>query len=404
MISSYLPYPLTNGGHIRLFNLLKKLASKHEVTLICEKRPHQTQNDIDAINKICKKVITVPRKKQWSMSTVLKAGFSFNSFLVAGHTNNKLKESIAQSLINEQFDLIHVETFYVTQNIPDTNVPIVITEHNIEYLVYARYSQKAPFLIRPLLYLDVYKLKLNEEKAWDRAQSLIAVSIEEKQLMKKSNVNVVPNGVDLDSFNFKNPVQKQYHSVARHLSLPQKEILFIGDFKWIQNRDTIAWILKDIWPYLLRAVESEVKIYLRIVGKNIPGNLKKLNTFDSVIFDENAPNETAEIFKKSDILLAPIRVGGGTSYKILEAMASGIPVVTTFRGMRGLEVQQNKHLYVSDDVQGIVDKTARLLRDTEEYEKIAHNARKLIEEKYDWNVIVHKLNEVYESVRNNSKQ
>lgn len=403
MVSSYLPHPLTSGGHIRLFNLIKKLAGKHEITLICEIRSNQFQEDIDAVKKYCKEVITVPRKKQWSMGNILRAGFSLNSFLVSGHTNKQLKKSIFQALTNESYDLIHVETFYVSNNIPDTSVPIVLVEHNIEYLVYKRFADLAPFFIRPLLYIDVHKLKINEEKAWSRAQKLIAVSEEEKQIMRKPDVVVIPNGVDLEAFNFKKSLDKKYHSAARHLNLPQKEILFIGDFKWIQNRDSVSWILKDIWPFLLRALEEEVKINLTIVGKNIPVGIKKLNIFDSVRFDENASQKTYEIFKSADILLAPIRVGGGTSYKILEAMASGVPVVTTSRGVTGLDVVSDKHICVADDVQGIVDKAARLLRDSEEHKKIALNARKLIEEKYSWDVIIKKLDEVYTYLVN-SKQ
>lgn len=400
MVSSYLPYPLTNGGHIRLFNLIKKLAVKYDITLICEMRSNQSKENIEVIEKYCKKVIAIPRKKQWSIGNVLRTGFSGNSFLVSGHTNDIFKERIIKLLEKERFDLLHIETFYVSQNVPDTSVPIVMVEHNIEYLVYKRYADRAPVFIRPLLYIDIYKMKLNEEKAWKRAQKLIAVTEEEKEIMKRPDTVVVPNGVDLESFKFQIPMEKKYHSVARRINLPEKEILFIGDFKWIQNRDSVCWILKDIWPYLLRSVENDARIKLRVVGRKIPKSIKELNIYDSVIFDEDASKDTYEIFRKADILLAPIRVGGGSSYKILEAMASGVPVVTTSGGMKGLDAISGKHLLVSDDVQGIVSKVAGLLRDTEQYEKIAVNARKLIEERYSWDVIVNRLDEVYTNLVN----
>ena len=72
MVSSFLPYPLTSGGHIRLYNLIKNLSNRHNITLICEKRDYQTEEDVDEIKKICTKVITVRRKKQWSVSNILK--------------------------------------------------------------------------------------------------------------------------------------------------------------------------------------------------------------------------------------------------------------------------------------------------------------------------------------------
>ncbi len=87
MISSYLPYPLHSGGQVRLYNLIKELSGKHEITLVCERRPHQTSEDIKEVEKICKKVVTVPRRKQWSLENVLKSVFSSHSFLVTGHTH-----------------------------------------------------------------------------------------------------------------------------------------------------------------------------------------------------------------------------------------------------------------------------------------------------------------------------
>ena len=399
IVSSYLPFPLTNGGHIRLFNLIKQLSMMHEITLVCEMRQSQTKEDISEIKKYCKQVITAPRKKQWSIRNIIKSGLSNKSFLVTGHTNDILRNQIKELLVRNTFDVIHVETFYVMHNILKTRIPLLLVEHNIEYLVYKRFADQSSLLIRPLLNIDVYKLRKNELDAWKRSSKLITVSQEEKDEMKKAGVVVVPNGVDLLSFPFNKPSTKNYHSMARHLSLPEKELLFIGDFKWIQNRDSVQWIIRDIWPYLLRAVGDEIKIKLRIVGKNIPDNIKKLNTYDSISFDENAPKETHKIFKKSDHLLAPIRIGGGTSFKILEAMASGVPVVTTKRGIKGFEDVNDNHILVAENTQDIVDKTARLLRDEQLYAHISANARKLIEDKYNWEAIARRLDAVYHTLK-----
>jgi glycosyltransferase involved in cell wall biosynthesis len=400
LVSSYLPYPLFSGGHIRLYNLVKELGKKHEITLVCEKRSYQTEKDIREVENICKRVITVPRKNQWSLKNIVGSGFSRDPFLVTGHTNTQLREEIEKVLTEEIFDLIHVETFYVIQNIPlESTLPIVLVEHNIEYLVYQRYANTAPFFLRPLLGVDIFKLKKTEEKAWERATRIVAVSEEEKEIMRKDGISVVPNGVDVERFSFKTMHKKEYHSVAKKLTLPEKELLFIGDFKWIQNRDTVKWIIQDIWPFLLRAIDGDIKIKLWIVGKNIPPSLKALNKYDGIIFDENAPDDTTDIFKRADILLSPIRVGGGTSYKILEAMASGVPVVTTGLGFEGLHAKKDEAIMVGDDVQTIVEKTARLLRDDELFFSVAKNARKAIEDYYDWKRIAKTLDDVYMSVK-----
>src|ERR1700691_1264241 len=108
MISSYLPYPLFSGGQVRLYNLIRELSGKHEITLICEKRPYQTRQDIAAVEKICKEVITVDRRKQWSFQNIIKAGTSSHSFLVTGHTNVDFQKKIHEVLQQNTFDLIHV--------------------------------------------------------------------------------------------------------------------------------------------------------------------------------------------------------------------------------------------------------------------------------------------------------
>lgn len=402
VISSYLPYPLFSGGQVRLYNILLQLSKQHEITLVCEKRNHQTDEDIQALKKICKHVYVADRKKQWTPQNIFQTGFSKYPFLLVGHTNRELRKLIARALAEDTFDVIHVETFYVMQNIPETNIPIVLVEHNVEYFVYQRFAAVAPFFMRPMLAFDIWKLKHWEKKFWDRATKLVAVSEIEKKEMGRSDVVVVPNGVDVDNFSIKNqPARNATQSVAggessiRH---NEQRILFIGDFKWIQNRDTARFILQEVWPTLqARITNQEVrnKIKLWVVGRNIPAAIKKLGG-ENVIFDEHAP-DTKEIFAKASLLLAPIRVGGGTSFKILEAMASGVPVVTTPLGIEGLQAEAGKDVLVGDTADTLADAVVTILENEQQTKQMVTHARQLIEKHYDWKVIVKTLEQVYKS-------
>ncbi len=388
LVSSYLPYPLYSGGHIRLYNLLQELSKNNEITLVCEARKDQTASDIEVVKKLVKELHVFPRKKQWSLETITKTGISENAFLITGHNLPEMKALVTRLLIKEAFDVIHVETSYVLQNVPKTNIPIILTEHNLEYKVYEKYVNAAPFIIRPILRIDVKKLKKQEEIYWKQVSFVVAVSEHEKNSIAQftNKVGVVPNGVDIHAFKL-----KKYKDTGNH-----KQVLFIGDFRWIQNRDTAVYILEHIWPKIIQKIPSAT---LRIVGKNIPDALIRLHNKSSVIFSKNTNENTQDIFSGANMLLSPIRVGGGTQYKILEAMAVGTPVVTNTLGSVGLLVSHNKNILIGNTTEELANLTAEVLESNALAMKIGVNSRKLIEKEYSWKTIAKSLEQIYKNVR-----
>lgn len=393
MVSSFLPFPLFSGGHVRLYNLIKELSGKHEITLVCEKRDNQTQKEIEEIEKICEKVITVNRKKQWTVKNIAKSVGSPNSFLVTGHTHQEMQGRISKELENNKFDIIHIETFYVYQNLPSVSIPVVLVEHNIEYLVYQKFADSVSPFLRPFLKQDVAKIRKEEEASWRRATKLVAVSSDDKKVMENADIvpEIVANGVDVDKFRVK----------LKTKNVKYKKVLFIGDFKWIQNRDAAKYILEEIWPEIKLKIKTEnTQVKLWIVGRKIPAAIKALTSESDVLLDEESSvRPTEELFQEADVLLAPIRVGGGTSYKILESMSCGTPVVTTPLSADAIEATDNENILVGRTPAELAEKTVKILVDEKLYETIVVNGRKLIEEKYKWKKIASDLENIYNDLK-----
>ena len=372
---------------MRLYNLIKQIGQNHTVTLICEKRPNQTRDDQEEVEKVCNRVITVARQKQWSLKNIIKTGLSLHPFLITGHTSQDMKVAIERELSSKKYDLIHVETFYVMQNLPKTALPVVLVEHNIEYFIYERYAKKAAFIMRPLLLLDVYKLRRAEQQAWRKATVVAAVSRQDKEVIGAKNTYIVANGVDTTLFKPK--------MISSEFKTKKKKILYIGDFSYVQNRDAVSYIITSIWPLLKKNLPLDTTLW--IVGKNMNQSIKDLGKGDNSIFFDDANVQTAaDIFSEADVLLAPIRIGGGTSYKIIEAMAVGTPVVTTSLGHEGIEAKPDEQILVADTPEAIVEAIVSLFANEQSYTLLSKNARKAIEKNYDWVQIARSLEHVYE--------
>jgi len=389
IVSSFLPYPLYSGGHIRLYNLIKRLSQKHTITLVSEMRKYQTDKDVEEVKKICSEVVTVPRGTQWSIPNIVKTLFSSSPFLVTGHTHKNMQDVLKKLLQEKHFDLVHVETFYVAQNLPQKlDVPLVIVEHNIEYTIYQQFSKKALFFLRPFLSHDVQKLQNAEEAWWKKANYVIAVSQEEKTIIERYNtrVAIVPNGVDLERFKLKDVSIQQRNKV--------KTVLFIGDFSYIQNKDAATFIIREIAP-LVEKLLKDIQITFWIKGRKIPQVIKNLSQGPDIIYDESETLSTPEIFTKADLLLAPIRIGGGTQYKILEAMGCGTPVITTRLGNEGIHAHEDLEVLLGETAEELAEQCRKIFTNDTLYATVARGGRTLVEYHFDWEMITQQLENVY---------
>jgi len=384
-VSAIMPYPLYSGGQVRVYNLLSRLGKNHEITLVTFLR-NLSEKRYEKDLSFCKKIITGFRGSAWQPGYIARSLLGGKPLLLTSYIHVQLREEIRRELEATQYDLIHIEPWYVSPSLPATTVPMVVATHNIEYEVYEEYVRRFWFVpLRPGYYWDVLKLAFWEKRVWRRASRVIAVSKDDASVIQKNvgpavPVSMVPNGVDVSSFRFE-------------MKKPEGPpvFLFVGSFTWMQNRDAVEWLMKSIWATLAKRFPSAV---LRIVGRNMPSQLRKLAVNTRVTLLEHVENIEEE-FHDAHILIAPIRIGGGTSFKILEAMASGLPVVTTTLGAAGLNVAHGKELLIGNTHDELVEAVTVFTRSPKKRSEIAKNARKTIERDYAWDTIAKSLDRIW---------
>lgn len=387
MLTPYLPYPPSSGGQVRSYNLIKQLYKKHDITLFCYIRTDEEKKFVPELEKYCKKVKVFKRRKAWAPLNVLLAGFSPYPFLVGIYLSRHFRDGVRKELEEIQYDLIHCETFYVMTNVPKTSLPTILVDQTIEYLVYQHFVKSKPLLIRLLLNVDVAKLKFWERYFWQKASKVVAVSEGDKKAMLRLDptlkVDLVPNGVDLDFFLPK-----------KTRSLQGKRILFVGNFKWLQNVEAAEVLVKEIFPQ----VKDKIKdIKLQIVGQHLPERILALGSKDTLI--ENLQESDVEGIKKAyndaSVFVAPVKGPGGTRLKNLAAMASKLPTVTTTIGSEGIGVRDGVEVLIRDSSKEIAEAIVEILESPAKAKKLAENARRLAEKEYSWEKMAERLELVY---------
>ena len=388
MLTPYLPYPLLTGGQTRSYNLIKRLSSLgHKIALFCLVKNNSERKYVGELEKFCESVQVFNRaEKPWTLKNIMRTGFSFYPFLVVRNWAGGERTAIEKKLKEETFDLIHAETFYVMPHIPKTDIPILLVEQTIEYLVYRHFADqfKIP-LIKQLLYLDVAKMKFWELKYWKKAKKVVAMSQDDKKSMLNQlpdlDVDIVPNGVDIKFFG------------SKLLSRSKDPvILYLGNFTWLQNREAVKILIKSIWPKILSKI-PECKLW--IIGKEAKTFFAGIES-ERIRVDE--VKDVRDAYQVASVLVAPIFGGGGTRYKNFEAFASGLPVVTTSIGIGGTEAKDGEEVIIRDEPEEIADASILLLKNKQLYEKISNNAKRMVKEKYDWESIAKKLSGIYENL------
>jgi polysaccharide biosynthesis protein PslH len=393
MLTQVLVYPADAGPKIKTLEVLRYLASHHEVTYCTFVRSEKEVRDAEKLREICPRVITVPLDRSHARNArfMLESLVMGDSFLMRRDYRAVMQATVNRLLHEGQIEAIHVDQLNMMRFVPaDWSGNVILDEHNAVWQVVERLRKGARNpIMRWLLGREVRLIRKLEGNACRRAQVVLAVSENDREALwevagKSVSIEVIPITVDAEHF------ENAYTTRD-----PQPDrLLTIGTMFWLPNSEGIMWWLRSGYEHM-RTLCPDVTY--NIVGARPPRKLLALAA-DFAGVNVHGYIADAESFWKHCVALAvPLLSGGGVRVKILEAMARGVPVVSTTIGCEGLAVRDAEHLLIADTPVAFSEACAKVLRDKELAARLAYNARQLILKRYDAKIVLKTLDAIYAS-------
>ena len=394
IITNIFPYPPISGGALRNYNLLRRVAQHHEVWLASILESPTQLEGLSHLSELCQEVLTGlvrRRRKIEHLPGLLFYAARGWPLELKFRYSQELAQKVRQLCSQVDFDIIQIEesrmALYLEELPRKSQSKNILTFYDVAFAQTARFvSLDQPALTRLRSVLHSWEMRHWEARYTKRFDCAITVSEVDRSLLLGEDPNlrveVIPNGVDT----------RQYQPLLRANQPPA--IMFLGNMSYFPCIDAARYLIKEILPHVRRAI-PEMEVW--IVGADPVPEVRQLEC-DYIHVTGRVP-DVSSYYDRSTVSVVPLRAGGGTRLKILEAMALGRPVVSTSIGCEGLDVINGEHLLVADRPEHFSEQIVCLFRDQVLYKKIVTNARRLVENNYDWDSIAGKLMNLYDSIR-----
>jgi polysaccharide biosynthesis protein PslH len=383
-VSQAPPSPPRYGAQVRVHGLMTALAERHDLSVVCCAEPEQAEAAHRALSEYCRDVeivletaSTSPLRKRLLQLRSLASARTFERHLF---TIPELQRRIDALLARRRFDVVNVEGPFVAHHRFRTargGAPpprIVLDEHNVEFDLARQIAGSGGSLPRRLYAaVNWRKLRREEHALWDRVDAIAVTSLQDEARVRAARpgarVVVVPNGVDVE----------RYRPRPGDPPPDRGTVLFFGALDYHPNCDGVLYFLEEIWPRVLR---THLGARLRILGRRPPAALlaRRGPGVEIAGFVEDLRPSLAE----AAAVVVPLRIGGGTRLKILEAMAMARPVVSTSLGAEGILAAPGRELLLADDPERFAGEVRRLLDDPALGARLGREARALVEGRYSW--------------------
>ncbi|MDI6786595.1 MAG: glycosyltransferase family 4 protein [bacterium] len=384
IISPFFPYPLDSGGKTRVFNIIEGLRKEHQITLISligAKEGHHFQKLKNIWPNVAINIVSYQEDLNYSNRYLRKLVYLFqilNPFYYESIYSNELSIVIQKTLGKNNFDLIQVEFSQLAHFLPeDISIPSIIVAHDLAHITHHRRFLTALNLIEKWKeFKNWLNFKKQEQYWFPKYTKCIVMSENDRLELLKSlpslNITVLPNGVDT---NF-------YTKINNDENI---KITFLGGLSHPPNLTALKYFTKSIYPLIINNIKN--------LNFFILGNPGEIN-IDQFKVDSNVQYlgfvKDSRPYLSNSIFVAPLLSGSGTRLKILEAMSLECAVVATTIACEGIDVTNHKNVIIADEPKDFAKAVFHLIINKEMRQDIGKNARQLVIEKYDWNVVIKK--------------
>jgi len=383
-----------SGPKIKTLQVLKHLAAHHDVVNCTFARDTREVLHAEKLRGLCSRVLIVPLRRSPGINTrfLLESLVTGDSFILRRDKRAAMHALIARLLREEHFDVVHVDQLNMMRFVPkEWKGTVIFDEHNAVWQVIERLRERMQNpIVRWFLGREMHLVRKQESAACQRAQVVLTVSEQDRHALRAIAgeavaIEIVPIAVD---------AQNLASVYAARRPQPNR-LLTIGTMFWPPNSEGVIWWLREGYRYL----QSECPdVIYDIVGARPPRALHELASRHSGVRLHGYVADALPFWKETSALAVPLLSGGGVRVKILEAMAMGVPVVSTTVGCEGLDVHSGEHLLVADTPREFASACTSVLQDADLAHRLTENARQLILERYNTEVALQALDSVYERI------
>ena len=363
----WVPWPLTNGGKTRTYHLLRQAARRAEVHVRLVREPDTAPDAAAELAEFCASVEILDRTspgpvRRWTRAKIERW---FHS--------DPLRAALQRDLATGAFDVLHLDEPLLTRSVPAApRTAVVVHHHKLDTVLYDALGAGTG----PLRHFDLFKLRRLERYAARRFPHQVLCSEDDAAILRHRHgdldFGVVPSGYD----------EEQFHASDPPPPRDPGRVLFLGSMDYGPNVDAVRWFVSACLP-ALRARRPGV--VLEVIGRH-PGPEVRSLAGEGVVVTGEVP-EVPSHLERCAVFLVPLRIGGGTRLKLVEALALGAPTVSTTIGAEGLGLEHGKHLLLADDPPALVDAVDRLLADPAAARALGERGRAFAHDRYRWGIL-----------------